>query len=97
MPPGTRPKLIFRVHAIRRMFQRHIDSDQVHQVVLAGEVIETYSTDTPYPSRLVLGWSRGRPLHVVVADNVADHEIIVVTAYEPDPAQWDADFRRRKP
>ena len=53
--------------------------------------------DTPFPSELILGWSGGKPLHVVAAYNAADEEAIVITAYEPDPAQWDESFRRRKP
>ena len=54
--------------------------------------------DTPYPSRLVLGWHGARPLHVVVADNIniEDQEKIVVTVYEPDPGEWEPDFKRTK-
>jgi hypothetical protein len=44
---------------------------------------------------LLLGWSGKRPIHVVAAYNVIDDEAIVVTAYVPDPAQWDAAFKRR--
>jgi hypothetical protein len=33
---------------------------------------------------------------VVAADNPADQEIIVITAYEPRPARWEEGFRRRK-
>ena len=47
-------------------------------------------------SRLVLGWRGARTLHVVVAENTVDNEWIVITAYEPDPAQWETDFKRRK-
>jgi hypothetical protein len=36
-----------------------------------------------------------RPLHVVAAYNDADGETIVITVYEPDPALWSDDFRRR--
>jgi hypothetical protein len=32
----------------------------------------------------------------VVADNTDDRENIVVTVYEPDPAEWEADFKRSK-
>jgi hypothetical protein len=35
-------------------------------------------------------------IHVVVADNVDDQENIVITAYEPDPTEWEPDFKRRK-
>jgi hypothetical protein len=59
-------------------------------------VIEEYPEDTPYPSRLVLGWCGSRPLHVAVADNAAAQEMIVITVYEPDSAQWEPDLRRRR-
>ena len=88
--------LIFRVHAIQRMFQRHINVDDVRHALATGEVIEHYPEDTPYPSRLVLGWHGSRPLHVVVADNEERRETIVITVYEPDPAQWEPGFRRRR-
>ena len=68
MPRRNRLRLVFRVHAIQRMFQREISVAHVRQVLSTGEVIESYPDDTPYPSRLVLGWCEGRPLHVVVAD-----------------------------
>jgi uncharacterized protein DUF4258 len=60
------------------------------------QTVEDYPDDTPYPSRLVLGWNGRRPIHVVVADNLDDNENIVITVYEPDPEEWEPDFRRRK-
>jgi hypothetical protein len=35
-------------------------------------------------------------LHVAVRDNIDDDEIVVETAYQPDPALWEPDFRRRR-
>ena len=58
--------------------------------------MEDYPDDTPYSSRLVLGWSGSRPIHVVVADNVDDQENIVISVYESDPTEWEPDFKRRK-
>ncbi len=49
-------RLVYRVHAIQRMYQRRIGEDEVRKVVKAGETIEDYPDDFPYPSRLVLGW-----------------------------------------
>ncbi len=89
-------KLVFRVHAIRRMFQRRIGAEEVRHILTAGEVIENYPDDLPFPSRLVLGWSGTRPLHVVAADNPMAQETIIITVYEPDPAEWQPDFKRRK-
>jgi hypothetical protein len=89
-------RLVFRVHAIQRMFQRVISEAEVRHVISTGEIVEDYPGDTPYPSRLVLGWHGRRPLHVVVADNADDKENIVITVYEPDLSEWEPDFKRRK-
>ncbi|MBZ0301194.1 MAG: DUF4258 domain-containing protein [Anaerolineae bacterium] len=89
-------KLIFRVHAIQKMFERGISQMDVRTVIEHGEVIREYPDDTPYPSRLVLGWREKRPLHVVAADNDADDETIIITAYEPDPALWKPGFKQKK-
>ena len=78
------------------MFQRQISEADVRQVLDAGQVIEDYPDDTPYPSRLILGWIGSRPLHIVAVHNAADDETIVITAYEPDPKRWDAGFTVRK-
>lgn len=91
------PNVVFRVHAVQRMAQRTISVAEVRTVLSSGETIEDYPNDTPYPSRLMLGWSGTRPLHVVAADDDANQETIVITAYVPDATQWSADFRRRLP
>ena len=88
--------LIFRVHAIERMFQRGIRVEEVRLLIEKGEVIESYPDDNPYPSRLILGWHEGRPLHAVVADPMERNETIIITIYHPDPERWDNDFKRRK-
>lgn len=89
-------RLVFRVHAVQRMYQRGISEPAVRHVISTGETIEDYPDDTPYPSRLVLGWRGRRPLHVVVADNGDDKENIVITVYEPDLTEWESDFKRRR-
>ena len=90
-------KIIFRWHAVRRMFERGLSVEDLRAVLTSGETIADYPDDTPYPSRLVLGFQGGRALHVVAAYNATDEETIVVTSYEPDPRVWEADFRRKKP
>jgi len=87
--------LTFRVHALERVFERRITVEDVRSVVTDGEMIQNYPEDKPYPSRLVLGWRGNRPLHVVVAEDSEAGILIVVTAYEPDPIQWDSGFKRK--
>ncbi len=89
-------RLVFRVHAVQRMFQRRFSEQDIRRALESGEVIEEYPDDKPYPSRLVLGWLGSRPTHLVVADNDEAQETIVITVYEPDPEQWETDFKRRK-
>ncbi|MBZ0292951.1 MAG: DUF4258 domain-containing protein [Anaerolineae bacterium] len=78
------------------MFERSINRDDVRAVIESGEIIREYPDDTPFPSRLILGWRNERPLHVVAADNEVDDEIIIITAYEPDSAIWEPDFKKKK-
>ena len=89
-------KVTYRVHAVRRMFERGISDAQVRQVLEGGEEITAYPDDKPYPSRLLLGWQGGRPLHVVAAYNAQGDEEIVITVYEPEVALWEEGFKRRR-
>jgi hypothetical protein len=89
-------KLLFRKHALLRMFQRSIGMDEVHKVLSEGKSIIDYPDDTPYPSRLMLGWCGERPIHVVAADT-PENQTIISTVYEPDPKLWEAGFERKKP
>ena len=89
-------RVIFRRHAWQRMESRGITVADVLQVLASGEQIEQYPDDTPFPSTLLLAHVRERPLHVVTARDAANDVTYVVTVYEPDPNEWDAEFRRRR-
>ncbi|MHB1158272.1 MAG: DUF4258 domain-containing protein [Phycisphaerales bacterium] len=87
--------LIFRFHALQRMFERNISETDIRDVLGNGEVIETYD-DPPCPSRLVLGRCGGQPIHVVASDDPQERMTVVITVYEPDPARWDSSFKHRR-
>jgi hypothetical protein len=78
------------------MFERGIGTDEVKSVIVGGEVIAEYPGDSPYPSRLVLRFVEGRPMHVLVALDQDDRTCVVVTVYIPGPDQWQPDFRTRR-
>ena len=61
------------------MFRRGISTEDVRHVVRIGEPIEDYPEDTPYPSRLVLGWRGSRPLHIAIADDADAQKTIAIT------------------
>ena len=89
-------KIIFRVHAIQRMFERGITAKKVRQILEKGEAIEDYSSEMPEPGRLILGFQGKRPIHVVASENQPANEVIVITVYIPDTDKWDKDFKSRK-
>ena len=89
-------RVVFSGHAIQRMFQRDVGHASVNAVIASGESIAEYPDDKPYPSRLILGFVEGRPIHVVVAWDVETSTCIVVTAYEPPPEQWEQGFKKRR-
>jgi len=78
------------------MAERGISEKEIACVMRQGVQIKEYRDDTPYPSRLVLGWCGSRPLHVVAADDLQTGATIIITTYEPDPSQWDNTFRFRR-
>jgi hypothetical protein len=36
-----------------------------------------------------------RPLHVICG-KIEEDEILIITAYEPDPREWEGDWKTRK-
>ncbi len=92
----TQGLVLFRRHAWQRMLRRGITGAEVRQVLATGQAIEEYPEDTPYPSAPVLAIVDGRPLHVVRAIDPESGTTYVVTAYQPDPTEWDETFRHRR-
>ena len=92
---NSRP-LVFRIHAVQRMFERKISEESVKQVLRSGEMIEDYSDEMPRPGGLMLGRRGNRPLHVVMTENERDNELIVITVYEPKLSHWKPGFKTRK-
>ncbi|MBI5934197.1 MAG: DUF4258 domain-containing protein [Chloroflexi bacterium] len=92
----TTQPIVYRIHAIQRMFARRIAVENVRRVLQNGETIEDYSDEMTHPGGLMSGRQGKRILHVVVAENISDGETLVITAYEPDPSQWKSNSRERK-
>ena len=88
--------LLFRVHAVQRMFERKISVKNVAQAVQFGEMIEDYSAEMPEPSQLILGFQGKRPFHVVTSESPDTGQITVITVYIPEPGKWNKDFRSRR-
>lgn len=92
----TDRSLIFRVHALQRMFERGISEVEIRDVVEHGEIIERRPDDFPYPCVLILGRVAERHIHIVMAIDSESDTDIIVTVYEPDLQKWLPGFRRRR-
>jgi hypothetical protein len=73
--------VVFKGHAIQRMFERGINEAHVLEVLHHGEQIKDYVDDSPFPSVLLPGYIGGSALHVVLGI---------------DPDIWRHDFRGRQ-
>lgn len=89
-------KIEWHRHALARMLERGISRQAVKQVLLEGEIIESYQSDCPYPSALIFGTVDGEPLHVVAAFDKTNGIIYIITAYRPDQIHFLDDYRTRR-
>ena len=89
-------KFSFSGHVFKRMAERVFSPDIIKSVIENGTVIKSYPDDTPYPSRLILGFDGKRPVHVVSAYNSENDTEYVITVYEPDLLKWSDDFTERR-
>ena len=88
--------ILFRIHAVQRMFERAVSIRKVLSVVRTGELIEDYTLEMSKPGRLLLGFQGKRPIHVVTSQDSETGVTTIVTVYIPDPDQWKKDFTRRR-
>lgn len=60
------------------------------------ELVEAYPDDKYLPSYLILGRHGSEPFHVLFASDV-EGDNVRVTSYRPDPSEWQADLKARRP
>lgn len=83
-------------HARREAKEDNLLLDEILHATQNGEIIEDYSTDTPYPSCLIYGENQsGAPVHSVWAYAVDSQIAILITVYRPDPDRW-VNWKTRK-
>jgi hypothetical protein len=91
-------KVLYTSHSLKEMKNEEfgeIFDEEVYEAVMNGEIITEYLDDKPYPSVLILGFTKqNRPIHIVSAYNELDDNSIIITVYHPDPNNW-IDYKRR--
>lgn len=87
-------QIIYREHAVKRMFERGITAEAVEAIIAHGEIIKEYPDDKPFASFLLLDYKDGKPIHVVASkDNGVCY---IITVYQPDPTIWEDDFKTKR-
>ena len=89
-------KILYRAHAVQRMFEREISPVKVRKALESADMIEDYASEMPKPSRLIMGFQGKLPFHIVTSENPETETITVVTVYIPDLNKWKKDGRSRR-
>jgi hypothetical protein len=88
-------KYIISFTHTEKLRQQRIKAEDIEQTIHIGTIIEDYPEDRRGASCLVSGLVGKRPLHVVCGRLEAE-EVLIITAYEPDPEEWENDWATRK-
>jgi hypothetical protein len=88
----SKPQDVLDLSVNMRLAGRFISRDDILSAVDSYVIIEEYPDDKYLPSYLVLGAG----FHVLFAIDNDDDNVRVVTAYRPDPDEWEPGFARRK-
>ncbi len=89
-------RIKWQKHALERMLERKIARSSVKEVLLTGELIESYSNDKPYASYLVSGKDGSEVYHIVVSYDEKNETCFIITVYRPDLKYFESDLKTRK-
>ena len=85
-------------HGYDALAEDRLTAREVVAGVQQALVVEEYPNYPKGPSILLLQKDRaGAPIHVVWGiPRGYDEPVVLVTAYKPDPEQWDGSFMKRR-
>ena len=88
-------ELLFSLHAQQQITARKIAISEIRAAMISpeAEIIEDYPNDPRGPSCLVYGKFANRSLHIHIS---YPPDILIITAYQPDPEKWKDDSKTRK-
>lgn len=89
-------KILWTYHVQMRLEGRSISRAAILESVEDCEIIESYPDDKYLPSYLVLATHEDDAIHILFATDVPGRNVRVVTAYKPDPKEWESDLRTRR-
>ena len=87
-------KIYWTYHVNMRLAGRFLTRDEILNAVDSYEIIEPYPEDKYLPSYLVLA---ATSFHASSSQRMWKETIVrIVTAYRPDPNEWESDLKTRR-
>jgi hypothetical protein len=80
-----------------RLAGRFIPREMILAAVASYELVEAYPDDKYLPSYLILGRHGPEAFHALFATDLEGDNVRVGTSYRPDPGEWQADLKARRP
>ena len=88
--------IFWTYHVNMRMMQRGIFRKTIVNAIATYEIIEEYPTDKYLPSYLVYLQHEGSVFHVLIATDIKEANVRIITAYRPNPDEWTGDLKTRR-
>lgn len=89
-------KVFWTYHVNMRLRGRFINRRAILQSYEGYEIIEEYAKDKYLPSYLIYSEYQGEIFHILFAVDLKGVNVRVVTAYRPNPEEWEEGFRTRR-
>jgi hypothetical protein len=89
-------KVFWTYHVNMRLRGRFIHRQAILRSNESYEILEEYPKDKYLPSYLVYSEYQGDIFHILFAVDLEGVNVRVVTAYRPNPEEWEEGFRTRR-
>lgn len=90
-------RILWTYHVNMRLGQRFITRETIIAAAESYEIVEAYPDDKYFPSYLLLGRLNEEAFHALFGTDVEGQNVRVVTAYYPNPEEWEKDLKTRRP
>jgi hypothetical protein len=92
----NRQRIYWTYHVNMRLRSRFITRQMILDSTDSYEIIEEYPEDKYLPSYLVYANYRGIIFHILFAADLEEDNVRIVTAYRPNPQEWDEGLKTRR-
>lgn len=91
-----RRQILWTYHVNMRLAGRFIPRGAIVAAVDTYELVEAYPDDKYLPSYLLLAHHGSEYFHALFAADIEGDNVRVVTAYRPDPNEWEENLKNRR-